>query len=599
MRYTEELIEEIKKKNDIVDVISKYITLKRKGRTYFGLCPFHGEKTPSFAVSQDKQIFHCFGCGKGGGVIQFVQEIENNSFKETLKILADNAKIELPTNFSVQESELEVKKKIAYNINLEALNYFKSVLYSNKYKEATKYILDRKLNSRTIKAFHIGYSAPGLYEYLNNKGFKDEDIANTGLVNFNYNMPQEKFKNRLMFPIIDGNGNVVGFTARLLNYTKGQKEPKYLNSNDSIVYNKSRTLFGYNLAKKNSREQLIVVEGCMDAISLYQRGFENVVASLGTALTKEQARLISRNTKQAIIAYDQDGAGKNATIRGLDILADTKIDLRVLEFTGAKDPDEYIIKYGTEKFREQINKSISLVAFKAKILKEKYNLENPIEKAQFLKEIVIILSQLTNEIEKEIYVSELAKKYNLSEQTIQNELDKITVDDVKIYSVDFEKNMKNTINKTVETVETKDNIDIIRKNKQIQEEYILIQLLTLDKKFRKRMLLEVSLDVISDKENYNIVKYIYENYDMNNEQLNENILQNKELVKRYTLINTIEISDLEQKKKEVYYIFKKRKILLEKKEILDILKQPNLDNELKIELKQRLQELSNTLNKLS
>ena len=397
IQYTDELKEEIRSANDIVDVVSQYVTLKRSGRNFFGLCPFHKEKSPSFSVSPDRQYFHCFGCHKGGDVFTFISEIERISFKEALEFLAERARIELPVSQNSEFNKNQYLKDKMYKINAETAIFYHERLYKPLAKIAQEYVKQRKLDNKTLKAFKIGYSGEynELYKNLKAKGFKDEEILATGLVNKNNNGEYiDRFRKRLMFPIMDVSGRVVAFGGRKLE--NNEKLAKYINSNENLIYSKKKHLFAMNLAKQSTSKKIILVEGYMDAISLYQRGFDNVVASLGTALTEEQGRLLRKYCEQVILSYDSDGAGQEAIMRGLSILENQGCDARVLQMDGAKDPDEYVIKYGSGRFKLLIDNAISLVEFKIKMIKNKYNIENSSDKIRFLKEITKILSEVEN-----------------------------------------------------------------------------------------------------------------------------------------------------------------------------------------------------------
>lgn len=306
VRYSDELIEDIRNSNDIVDIISQYVILKRSGRNYFGLCPFHKEKTPSFSVSPDKQIFHCFGCGAGGNVIHFVSKIENIDFKESIEILAEKAGIKLPTLDSTIDSKRQALKDKVYEINKEAALFFHETLYKPTSKPAQEYVKKRKLDNKTLKAFTIGYadSRVSLYRFLKDKGFSDEEILASDLVLKKGNSFTDRFKNRLIFPIQDVRNRYIAFGGRVLD----DSFPKYINSAENIVYSKARNLYGLNIAKNTNLEKLLIVEGYMDVISLHQRGIENVVASCGTALTEAQGRLLRKYAQKIIISYDSDGA---------------------------------------------------------------------------------------------------------------------------------------------------------------------------------------------------------------------------------------------------------------------------------------------------
>ena len=429
IQYTDELKEEIRSANDIVDVVSQYVTLKRSGRNFFGLCPFHKEKSPSFSVSPDRQYFHCFGCHKGGDVFTFISEIERISFKEALEFLAERARIELPVSQNSEFNKNQYLKDKMYKINAETAIFYHERLYKPLAKIAQEYVKQRKLDNKTLKAFKIGYSGEynELYKNLKVKGFKDEKILATGLENKNNNGEYiDRFRKRLMFPIMDVSGRVVAFGGRKLE--NNEKLAKYINSNENLIYSKKKHLFAMNLAKQSTSKKIILVEGYMDAISLYQRGFDNVVASLGTALTEEQGRLLRKYCEQVILSYDSDGAGQEAIMRGLSILENQGCDARVLQMDGAKDPDEYVIKYGSGRFKLLIDNAISLVEFKIKMIKNKYNIENSSDKIRFLKEITKILSEVENKIEREIYIEKISENYNISKEAIYAEVNKEVYD---------------------------------------------------------------------------------------------------------------------------------------------------------------------------
>lgn len=423
-RYSDEVIEEVKSSNDIVDVISQYVTLKRSGRNFFGLCPFHKEKSPSFSVSPDKQIFHCFGCGVGGNVIHFVSKIENISFMETMEMLANRAGITLPTlNNNEDNKTLHLKSRV-YEINAAVAEFYHENLYKPTSKLAQEYVKKRRLDNKTLKAFSIGFSGnyDDTYKFLKDKGFTDEEILASCLVARGKNGGFiDKFRNRLMFPIKDVRDRVIAFGGRVLDDSK----PKYINSPENIVYSKGRHLFGLNVAKKNDCKKILIVEGYMDTISLYQRGITNVVASLGTALTEAQGRLLRRSCEQVILGYDADGAGQAAIIRGMDILQDLGCDIRVLQIQGAKDPDEFVVKYGPDKFKYYMDRAISLVEFKVKVLKKELDIENVNDKIKFLNQIAKLLSKINNSVEREIYIDKISKDYEISKEAIQAEINKL------------------------------------------------------------------------------------------------------------------------------------------------------------------------------
>ncbi|HBY19932.1 MAG TPA: DNA primase, partial [Clostridiales bacterium] len=350
MFYPDEVIEEVRQSNDIVAVISEYVRLSQRGNSYSGLCPFHKEKTPSFHVNRDKQIYHCFGCNAGGNVISFIMQIENFSFVEAVKYLAGKAGITLPEAEMSKEAMDKIKQKeVLAKINVEAARYFYKCLKSEHGKVAKGYLDKRMLNEDIRKRFGIGYavnSRDSLYKYLKNKGFDEKLVEITGLIIKNQNGYHDRFWNRVMFPIFDVHDKIIGFGGRIID--KG--EPKYLNSPESDIFNKRFNLYGLNYARKSRKQEFLIVEGYMDVIALHQAGFTNAVASLGTALTREQALLIRRYVTDVILIYDSDNAGTMATLRAIPILKAAGITVKILQVTDAKDPDEYINNFGVEAF---------------------------------------------------------------------------------------------------------------------------------------------------------------------------------------------------------------------------------------------------------
>ena len=504
VRYSEELIEEIRSSNDIVDVISQYVILKRSGRNFFGLCPFHKEKSPSFSVSPDKQIFHCFGCGVGGNVIHFVSKIENLDFRETLELLANRANITLPTlDNSYQDNKKSMLKLKVYEINEIAAKFYHENLYKPTSKPAQEYIKKRRLDNRTLKSFLIGYSGnfDELYNLLKQKGFTEEQILASSLVNKTDNGKFiDRFRKRLMIPIQDTSGKFIAFGGRVLDDSK----PKYINSPENIVYSKGRNLFGLNIAKKGDTKKLIIVEGYMDAISLYQRGITNVVASLGTALTEQQGRLLRKNSEQVIIGYDADGAGQAATLRGLEILQNMGCDIRVLQIYGAKDPDEFVIKYGPERFQKCVDSAISLVEFKVKILKQNLNIENVNDKIKFLNEIAKILSKVDNSMEKEIYIDKISKEYGISKEAIYGEVNKL------VYKKDNDKKVLESTQ--IKNLLRKENTEKIDESIIKREKMVIYILVNYPQESYEKIKDTILVDNIKAEINKKIISKIYELY---------------------------------------------------------------------------------------
>lgn len=512
VRYSEELIEEIRSSNDIVDVISQYVILKRSGRNFFGLCPFHKEKSPSFSVSPDKQIFHCFGCGVGGNVIHFVSKIENLDFKDTIELLANRANIQLPALNNYEDDKKSILKSKVYQVNEEAAKFYHEKLYQPTSKEAQEYIKKRKLDNKTLKSFTIGYSGKfdELYVHLKSKGFKEEEILASSLVIKNDDGRYvDRFRKRLMFPIQDTRGRVIAFGGRVLDDSK----PKYINSPENIVYSKGRQLFGLNVAKKGDTKKIIIVEGYMDAISLYQRGITNVVASLGTALTEQQGWLLRKNCEQVIIGYDADGAGQAATLRGLEILQNMGCDMRILQIYGAKDPDEFVIKYGPERFLKCVDEAISLVEFKVKNLKQGLNLENTSDKIKFLNQIAKILSDVDNNIEREIYIDKISLEYKISKEAIYAEVNKLLYSKNKDTKI-LEKPVSSFVRKE-KVEENKVSQAVDRREKMLI--YILINYP--NESFNKLKDI-ITVDLIKEEKNKEIIKKLYEELEKGNSSNN-------------------------------------------------------------------------------
>lgn len=591
VRYSEELIEEIKNSNDIVDVISQYVILKRSGRNFFGLCPFHKEKSPSFSVSPDKQIFHCFGCGVGGNVIHFVSKIENIDFRETIELLANRANITLPTlDNSYQDNKKAILKSKVYEINEIAAKFYHENLYRPTSKEAQNYIKKRKLDNRTLKSFLIGYSGnfDELYRVLKQRGYTEEEILASSLVNKTDNGRFiDRFRRRLMIPIQDTTGRFIAFGGRVLDDSK----PKYINSPENIVYSKGRNLFGLNIAKKGDTKKIIIVEGYMDAISLYQRGITNVVASLGTALTEQQGRLLRKNSEQVIIGYDADGAGQAATLRGLEILQNMGCDIRVLQIYGAKDPDEFIIKYGPERFQKCVDNAISLVEFKVKILKQNLNIENVNDKIKFLNEIAKILSKVDNNMEKEIYVDKISKEYGISKEAIYGEVNKL------IYNKSSEKKvLERPLIKSYIQNKQEEKIDdsIIKREKMVI--YILINN---PKESYSSIKDKITVDDIKSDINKKIISKIYEQYEKGSFNNIIDLFEEEAVVNYLSgiMADDFGISDINKCIEDLLNIYNKEKLINTRNSIIKKLE--NTNNMTTEEIKVLEEKLNETILKLA
>lgn len=590
VQYSDDLKEEIRAANDIVDVVSQYVTLKRSGKTFSGLCPFHKEKSPSFHVSPDKQYYHCFGCGKGGDVFNFISEIERKNFKESLEFLAERAHIELPVAQNPEFNKMQYLKDRMYKINAETTIFYHERLYKPLAKIAQDYVKERKLDNRTLKDFKIGYSGEynELYKHLKSQGFKDEEILSTGLVNRNDRGEFiDRFRKRLMFPIMDANGRAIAFGGRKLE--NNEKLAKYINSNENLVYSKKKHLFALNLAKKSESKKIILVEGYMDAISLYQRGINNVVASLGTALTEEQGRLLRKYCEQVILSYDSDGPGQTAIMRGLEILEKQGCDARVLQMEGAKDPDEYVIKYGSGRFNLLIDNAISRVEFRIKMLKNKYNLENSNDKIRFLKEITHILSDVKNKIEREIYIDKISTQYNISKEAIYAEVNKASYNS---------KISENIIVRPV-YMENKKNDEI---NSAVikRENMILYLLINNFKESFEKIVTHITVDDFKLEENKIIFKKILEMPAEDSEKIVQSIanIEDENLQSHISeiLVTDYEISSIEKCIEDIIIIYNKDRLSNRKTEIIEKLKNKNLTKE---EVNQLENELSNVINELA
>ena len=378
MYYPEELIEEVRTKNDIVDVISGYVRIQKKGSNYFGLCPFHNEKSPSFSVSQSKQIFYCFGCGAGGNVITFLMEYENATFQEAVKILADRAGINLPEmEYNEEARQKESRRARLLEINKEAARYYYYMLRDSRGRTGYQYLSGRSLTDETMKKFGLGFadgSSSDLTAYLRARGYPDELLQESGLLAFDEKRGvHDKFWNRVMFPIQDGNHRVIGFGGRVM----GDAKPKYLNSPETMIFDKSRNLYGLNFARTSRKGNIILCEGYMDVIAMHQAGFTQAVASLGTAFTTGQASLLRRYTEDVLLAYDSDGAGVNAAMRAIGILKESGLRGRVIDMKPYKDPDEFMKNLGAEAFEERISQAQNSFFFELSILERDYQMEDP------------------------------------------------------------------------------------------------------------------------------------------------------------------------------------------------------------------------------
>ncbi|MCQ2519485.1 MAG: DNA primase [Lachnospiraceae bacterium] len=423
MRYPEEVVEEVRLRSDIVDVVGSRVKITKKGSSYFGLCPFHSEKSPSFSVSPSKQIFYCFGCGAGGNVFSFIQKYENYSYPEAIKYLADQAGVQLPeAEFSAEQKEREAKRNRILEANLEAAKYFYYQLRGQNGTVGMEYFKERKLTDETMNKFGLGFSlmtSNDLYLYLKKKGFSDEILTEAGLVKFDEKWgTRDTFWNRVMFPIQDINHRVIGFGGRVMSDIK----PKYVNTNETMVFDKSRNLYGLNFARTSRKDHFILCEGYMDVIAMHQAGFTEAVASLGTAFTTGQAQVLKRYADKAYLAYDSDGAGTTAALRAIGILRDAGMTGKVINLQPYKDPDEFIKNLGTEEFQKRIDTAENSFFFEVRMIERNYDIKDPDGRTKFLREVAIKLVGFEDEIERESYIRAVADKYDLTYDAMKKQV---------------------------------------------------------------------------------------------------------------------------------------------------------------------------------
>lgn len=426
MYYPEDIVEEVRSRNDIVDVISGYVKLQKKGSNYFGLCPFHSEKSPSFSVSPSKQMYYCFGCGAGGNVITFIMEYENYSFPEALAFLADRAGIELPkVEYDKEAREQADLKAVLLEINRTAANYFYYQLKQPHGQIGYRYLKERKLSDETIKRFGLGFAnktSDDLYRYLKSKGYADQILKETGLVTIEERGTHDKFWNRVMFPIMDVNNRVIGFGGRVM----GDGTPKYLNSPETKLFDKSRNLYGLNYARTSREKYMLICEGYMDVIAMHQAGFTNAVASLGTAFTTQHAALLKRYTDQVVLTYDSDGAGIKAALRAIPILKSVGMSVKVLNMQPYKDPDEFIKNRGPEEFRERINQAKNSFLFEVDVLKREYSMDDPEQKTRFYNEIARKLLEFPEALERDNYLQAVAREHFIKYEDLRQLVNRLS-----------------------------------------------------------------------------------------------------------------------------------------------------------------------------
>lgn len=428
MYYSEDLVEEVRLKNDIVDVISGYVRLRRQGSRYFGLCPFHSEKSPSFSVSADRQMYYCFGCHAGGNVFTFLMEYENFTFPEAMKHLADRCGMALPEMEYSEEARRQADKKSRLlEIHKKAARFFYYQLKQEGGRDAYAYLRDRALSEETIRRFGLGYSSKyngQLYSYLKKEGYPDELLKDSGLITMDEKRgAYDKFWNRVMFPIMDGSNRVIGFGGRVM----GDGKPKYLNSPETKIFDKSRNLYGLNFARSARKSNMIICEGYMDVIALHQAGFNQAVASLGTALTAQQSLLLKRFTQEVLLTYDSDEAGTKAALRAIPILKEAGLSVRVINMKPYKDPDEFIKALGTEAFQERIDRAQSSFLFEIEVLERSFNLKDPAGKTAFFDQMARKLLGFSDELERNNYIETLSEQYHISYETLRKKVNTLGI----------------------------------------------------------------------------------------------------------------------------------------------------------------------------
>jgi DNA primase len=535
--YSDELIEEVISQNDIVEVVSEYVQLTKSGRNYMGLCPFHKEKSPSFCVSMDKQIYKCFGCGAGGNVIYFIMKNENMEFIEAVEFLATRAHIDLNkyiTSSHANRVDNRDLKEIIYNINKDAAMYYHKNLVQKLEEDNNlikEYIKKRNLDKNTIIKFGLGYGSGKipLFTYLTEKGYTKEQIIASGIIIENDNGKlYDRFFSRLIFPIFDVRDRVIAFGGRVLD----KSMPKYLNSAENIVYYKGKNLYALNFAKREKIDSVIIVEGYMDSVSLQKYGFTNVVASLGTALTVEQARLIKKFTDNVIIAYDQDAAGQDATMRGLDVLISKGLNVKVLKLDreDVKDPDEYVNKYGPERLKTCIANSMSLVEFKVSKIEKELDMNNIDSKIKFLNGAANILSKIDNNIERDLYIDKIASKYKIGKEPIVKEIDKkLKKDGVNIIT-----NLNDVSRKIGSNINARKRV----------EQYIIALMILKDKEIQGKI--NENIDETTFKNSgirnlYNYIISLSKEYDLNKIDILSK-MKDEDLIKELTDVMYIDVS---------------------------------------------------------
>lgn len=509
MFYPDEIIEEVQERNDIVDVISNYVKLKRTGSNYVGLCPFHNEKTPSFSVSGSKQMYYCFGCGAGGNVFTFMMEYENFTFIEAVKYLAERTGVELPDEeySSEVKREADFKTKL-YEINKIAANYYFYQMKAEQGKKAYEYLRERELTDTTIKHFGLGYSnvySDDLYRYLKSKGYDDEILSKTGLITFDEKRGgHDKFWNRVMFPILDVHNKVIAFGGRVM----GDGMPKYLNSPETAIFDKSRNLFGLNYARQARTRKLLLCEGYMDVIALHQAGFTQAVASLGTAFTSQQASLMKRYADEVYITYDSDTAGQNAALRAIPILKAAGLSVKVVNMRPYKDPDEFIKALGKDEYEKRIEQASNSFLFEVEVLEQNFDFSDPEQKTKFFQETAKKLCTFEDELERNNYIEAVARKYQITYEDLRGMVNRfgVTLSNLNQY---------NTVVKADrEKAKPKKEVDGIK-----QSQKILLTWIIEEPELYTKIKSIITADDFKDEMYHKAAKLVFEQFEQNGKVL--------------------------------------------------------------------------------
>lgn len=583
MYFKEHVIEQIREHNDIVSIISEYMTLTKKGNSYVGLCPFHNEKTPSFTVSQEKQLYYCFGCGNGGNIITFLMQKDNMNFVEAVRYLAERANIRIEEEqLTKEEIQLKQKKERLFQLYKDTANFYYILLRRSENSEVLDYLIKRNLSLDTINKFGIGYAPSNyntLYSYLIDKGYDRDILINSGLLmkSQKSNLLFDRFSSRVIFPILNIDKKVIAFGGRVLDNTL----PKYLNSPETLIFDKSKTLYGLNFAKLNAHDYYILVEGYMDVIAMHQAGFTQTVASLGTALTSFQARILKRYTDKVVIMYDSDEAGIKATLRAIPILKSQGIEVKVLQLEGGKDPDEYIKSHGKEELSKLLDHAASEIWFRISRIEKEYNLQVTEEKIEFLKQVSKLIGEMESSIEQSLYIEDICRKYSVEKLAFLAEVKRQEMSNKSSdkYNQTFRKHTEEISLKETRSKKLNNEIEFLavlyhHPNMFLKiKNYVSVELFSTD--LLKELAKEIFLSFETNKEpniNYFISKYsdveeqkiissIFMNQD---ERYFDTVLLNKMLLDNIKILNK---NYIEAKLKTITDVTEIQNLLFKKKEL--------------------------------